>query len=63
MTVEEFVADLRATAPRHADTDAMLAWTGEQKARAESYGLDWQDVCALIVQQQSAAVQSALEAM
>jgi hypothetical protein len=61
MTLEEFVADLRATAPRHADTDAMLAWTGEQKARAERYGLDWQDVCVLIAQQQALAVKKAVE--
>ncbi len=49
MTLEEFVADLRATS--HADHDAMLQWTGEQQARALIEGLDWQKICALIAQQ------------
>jgi len=57
MTLEAFVADLRANAPRHISPD----WLAEQQARAASYGLDWQAVTLLIAQQQSAAVQKVLE--
>ncbi len=57
MTVEEFVADLRASAPKHISPD----WLGEQQARALIEGLDWQKIAALIAEQQAYAVKKAAE--
>ena len=57
MTLEEFVADIRATCP----TPVTYEWLGEQQARALMEGLDWQQVCALIAQQQAESVQKAAE--
>ncbi len=57
MTLEEFVADLRATAPKHVSAD----WLAFQQGRALALGLDWHDVAAVLTQQQAAAVRKALE--
>ncbi len=57
MTVEEFVAELRASAPKHISPD----WLGEQQHRAARYGLDWQQVASLIAEQQAYAVKKAAE--
>jgi hypothetical protein len=57
MTVEEFVADLRASAPKHISPD----WLGEQQARALIEGLDWQEITMLIAQQQAMSVKKAAE--
>ena len=57
MTLEEFVADIRA----NADTHVTNEWLGEQQARALMEGLDWQQVCALIAQQQAESVKKAAE--
>ncbi len=58
MTVEEFVAEMRAHAREHR---VSADWLGEQQGRALALGLDWQEVAAVLIEQQRAAVQQSLE--
>jgi hypothetical protein len=61
MTLEDFVAEMRATAPQTPDIAVIDPWLAEKQAQAVSYGLDWQEIIEMIRDQQAASVRKAAE--
>ena len=61
MTLEDFVAEMRATAPQTPDIAVIDPWLSAQQARAAEYGLEWLAVITLIREQQADSVRKAAE--